>query len=223
MAEMIDAIASLVFPHLGFRGWLEHYSADSPVWRLAYHSLHWAKGLEDETGWGLQPLFVLPDSTTIPYFSHDYIKDVMSRVVKRVIAEQNWQPVLDIVKKFPCEEDFEKWDTNVRIDFLRSWYHYRSTNVQTVSLETCLEDEEHSIYDIEDESANIEDTIAAEDFYQRFKDRLSQKDMEILQLRVEGYTYEEIGKMLGYKNHSGVIKRMQSITKAFIKYEEEQK
>ena len=27
---------------------------------------------------------------------------------------------------------------------------------------------------------------------------------------------------LGYKTHSGVIKRMQEITRAFIKYEEEQ-
>jgi chromosomal replication initiation ATPase DnaA len=34
--------------------------------------------------------------------------------------------------------------------------------------------------------------------------------------------YEEIAERLGYKNHSGVIKRIQAITKEFIKYEEEQ-
>ena len=93
---------------------------------------------------------------------------------------------------------------------------------KTVSLESCLEDEEHPVYDIEDESANIEDTVVAEDYYQRFKDRLSSKDMEILQMRVDGFTYEEIAKTLGYKTHSAVLKRMQSIQKAFIKYEEEQ-
>ena len=220
--EIWKAMAALVFPHLGFRGWLEQYSSDSPVWKLAYAAPYWIKALEAETGMGLQWLFLLDDNTVIPYFDAEQVHDIMSRVVKRGLADNNLQPVLDIVKEIPCEEDFEKWDTNIRRDFLRSWYHYRSKNVQTVSLESCLEDEEHPIYDIEDESANIEDIVVAEDYYQRFKDRLSPKDMEILQMRVDGFTYEEIAKTLGYKTHSAVLKRMQSITKSFIKYEEGQ-
>ena len=36
----------------------------------------------------------------------------------------------------PCDEDFEKWDTNVRKDFLRKWYHTRSKRVQTCLLYT---------------------------------------------------------------------------------------
>ena len=35
--------------------------------------------------------------------------------------------------------------------------------------------------------------------------------MAILELRVEGYGYKEIADKLGYKNHSGVIKRMEAI------------
>ena len=49
----------------------------------------------------------------------------MERVVKRGIAEQNWQPILDVVKEMPCDDDFENWETNVRIDFIRKWYHTR--------------------------------------------------------------------------------------------------
>jgi len=45
--------------------------------------------------------------------------------------------------------------------------------------------------------------------------------MKILELRVEGFTHAEIADKLGYKNHSGVIKRMQSITREFVKYEEQ--
>jgi DNA-directed RNA polymerase specialized sigma24 family protein len=86
-----------------------------------------------------------------------------------------------------------------------------------------MEDDEHGIFDIEDKSANFEENIISEDFCQRFKVRLSEKDMKILELRVEGFTYEEIAEKFGYKNHSGVIKRMQAITKEFIKYEEEQR
>ena len=58
--------------------------------------------------------------------------------------------------------------------------------------------------------------MEAEDFCQRFKATLSKKDMAILELRVEGYTYEEIADRLGYKTHSGVIKRMEAVKKRFI-------
>ena len=92
-----------------------------------------------------------------------------------------------------------------------------------VSLEECMEDEEHGIYKIADKSANFEDSIAAKDFRNHFKSLLSDKDMDILELRVEGFTYEEIADKLGYKNHSGVIKRMQAIKKKFLDYEEKSK
>ena len=220
--EIMGATAALVFPHFGFGGWIEHYTGYFPVWRLAYALPIWARVLEEETGWGVPALFQVPPHTALPFLDPSYIKDIMGRVVKRAIDDEGWQPILDVVREMPCDEDFEKWDTNVRKDFLRKWYHTRSKKVQTVSLETCLEDEEHGIHEIEDASGGFEDHVAAEDFYEKFKARLSQKDMAILELRVEGFTYEEIADKLGYQNHSGVIKRIQAIKKAFIQYEEQQ-
>ena len=38
---------------------------------------------------------------------------------------------------------------------------------------------------------------------------------------MEGQTYEEIADRLGYKNHSGVVKRMEAIKKRFIQYEKD--
>ena len=90
---------------------------------------------------------------------------------------------------------------------------------QTISLDECLEDDEHGIYEVEDKSAYFEDNVIAEDFCQRFKARLSDKDYMILELRVKGFTYKDIAERLGYKNHSGVIKRITAITKEFTKYE----
>jgi ATP/maltotriose-dependent transcriptional regulator MalT len=145
----------------------------------------------------------------------------MRQVVKRTIAEESWQPILDVVKDIPCDEDFENWDTNVRKDFLRKWFHTRSKKVQMVSFEACIEDEEHGIHQIEDAPNGFEERTVAEDFCRRFKARLSQRDVKILELRVEGFTYEEIAGKLDYKNHSGVIKRMQAIKKAFVQYEAE--
>jgi len=222
LKEIMEAIAALVFPYLGFRGWKEDYSENCPAWKLAYATPLWVQSLEEEIGWGLQALFLIPSTTVIPFFNPDYIKDLIGRVVKRVMDKDNWQSTLDTVREMPCDEDFENRDTNVRKDFLRRWYHTRSKRVKTISLEYCLEDNEHGIHEVEDVSSNFEDRVVGDDFCRRFKASLSEKDMRILELRVEGFTYEEIAERLGYKNHSGVLKRMQSITKEFIRYEENQ-
>jgi hypothetical protein len=34
--EVMNAVASLVFPRFGFGGWKEHYTGYSPVLRLSY-------------------------------------------------------------------------------------------------------------------------------------------------------------------------------------------
>ena len=218
--EIMDASAALAFPYFGFGGWKEHYTEYSPVWRLSYVLPLWCKGLEKEIGWNLQALMYIPSSESIGFFEIGYITEVMARVVKRVVEEQDWQPILDVVREMPCDEDFEKWDTNVRKDFLRKWYHTRSKRVSMVSLEACIEDEDHGIHEIADTSSKFEDYVISEDYYRRFKEQLSAKDMTILELRVHGLTYEEIAKKLGYKNHSGVLKRMAAIKKEFLKYEE---
>ena len=222
LKEIDDAVAALIFPHFDFGGWIEHYTGYFPVWQLAYALPVWARTMNDEIGWDLQNLFLIPSSTTIPFFSSDYIKDLFGRVVARAIEQEVWQPILAVVKEMPCDEDFMEWNTNVKTDFLRKWYHTRSKNVQMISLDACLADEEHGIYEIEDKSADFADSVVAEDFCQRFKSRLSEKDMRILELRVEGFTYEKIADKLGYKNHSGVIKRIRAIEKEFVKYEDEQ-
>lgn len=221
LKEIMDAAASLAFPHFGFGGWKEHYTGWCPVWRLSYALPLWVKGVEQITGWGLQVLFRMPPHTPIPFFPPEYVSEVFSLAVKRAIKEQGWQPVLDAVREMPCDEDFEPWDTNVRKDFLRKWYHTRSKRVQTVSLEACIEDENSGIHEIADPAGDFTMQVEAEDFCQRFKATLSDKDMAILELRVEGQTYEEIADRLGYKNHSGVVKRMEAIKKRFIQYEKD--
>ena len=128
---------------------------------------------------------------------------------------------MEVIRNMPCEEDFERWDTNVRKDFLRKWYHTRSKRVQTVSLEECMEDEDSNIHSLPDPKGDFTEQVESEDFCQRFKTTLSQKDMAILELRVEGYTLEEIADRLGYKTHSAVVKRMEAIKKRFLQYEQE--
>ncbi len=86
----------------------------------------------------------------------------------------------------PCDEDFEKWDANVRKDFFRKWYHTRSKKVKTVSLEECMEDENSKIHSLPASDGDFTEQVERDDFCQRFKATLSDKDMAILELRVGG-------------------------------------
>ena len=52
----------------------------------------------------------------------------------------------------------------------------------------------------------------------QFTDSLSEKDKKILEMRLEGHTQEEISEALGYKNHSGVQKRITKIGIAYQKF-----
>lgn len=220
LKEIMDAAASLAFPHFGFGGWKEHYTGYSPVWRLSYSLPVWAKRIEQETGWGLQALFRMKPGTQIPFPDDERVQALFGKVVKRAIEEQGWQPILDVVREMPCDEDFEPWQTNVRIDFLRKWYHTRSKKVQTVSLEELIEaDEDGSIFYIPDATQNVEAYVIAKDFVERFLAMLSEKDRQIVLLRQDGYSYMEIADRMGYKNHSGVIKRIEAVKKKLKEYQ----
>ncbi len=221
LKEIADAMAGLAFPNFGFRGWIEDYSGYFAAWQFSYALQMWARGIELETGWDLGELLRIPPHTDIQYLSYDFVKEIMERVVKRVIEEEGWQPVFDVIREMPCDEDFERKNSNVRKDFLRRWYHTRSKRVQAVSLEACMADKGSGIHTVADGSASFVDKIVAEDYCTRFMELLSPKDREILQLRIYRFTYEEIADKLGYKNHSGVIKRMQFIKKIFLQYEQE--
>ena len=216
--EVADSVAAMTFPHFGFAGWKEHYTGYFPVWILSYFLPLWVKLLEEETGWGLQSLFATPRTESIPFIDADYVTDTMHIIVKRAIDEQGWQPMLDVIKEIPCDEDFERVRSLVKIDFIRKWYHTRSKKVQMVSLERCLEKQNHDIYNMEGENAHFVTYINSEEFVQKFKEQLTEKDMKILELRVNEYTYEEIAKIMGYKNHSGIIKRIRKIADEYDDY-----
>jgi len=128
-----------------------------------------------------------------------------------------------VVREMPCDEDFEDWNTNVRKDFLRKWYHTRSKKVQMVPLETIVGDDEDAILVTAADPRDMAEMVASEDYCRRFKARLSNRDREILELREDGYTSNEIADKIGYKNHSGVIKRLKFIKEEFLKYKDEQR
>ena len=217
--EIMDAVSDLAFPHFGFRGWKEHYTGFCPVWIFSYSLPIWAQEVEKETGMNLQRLIYHPRNLPFAYPSKEEVDTLFERIVKRVIVEQSWQPVLDVVKEMPCHEDFEQVRSNVRTDFLREWYHTRSKKVQEVSLEQTFGDENYGpMFFIPDASTHVEEHVISKVFLESFLETLSEQDRRLLELRWQGYTWTEIAQRLGYASHSGVLKRVNSILKRYYEY-----
>lgn len=223
--EITDAIAILVFPHLGFGGKFEQYTGYSLLYKVTYLSQFWASLLEQhEIGWGLNKLFQFRSFESIPYFDEDFIKNVISDIVKQGKKRDEVKALLTVQKEFPCDEDFEQGFTNIRIDFIRRWYHTRSKVGVMASLEEALNTGDGDFYSkVAVDPRDMTEIVASEDYCQRFKALLKERDLEILELREDGYTYEEIAGIVGYETHSAVVKRIQAIKEIFLEYEKAHK
>lgn len=219
LVELLDAIGFLVFPHFGFRGFKEYYSVNFPMWKLSYSLPLWLEGLEKFTGWNLQAMFLMRSHQQIVFPPRERVEELFSKIAKWAIEKENWEPMMQVLREMPCEEDFEPYDTYVRRDFLRKWYHSRSKQVQTISLEECLENAGSEIHTLSSHADDFVERVEEDDYFERFKATLTPNDMKILKLRSDGYNYKEIAEKLGYQNHSGVVKRMAVIKKRFIEYE----
>ena len=214
---MIDGFSHLVWPFMGIKGQREIYSGYEPAYVLAHSPAFWVQELLDRK---IIPspttLLQLPWEEGVSYMSWEEITEIMSEVVPAVMEKHNMYEVIETAKEFRCFEDFDTRNSNQKRDFYRKWYHTR-TRHPIVSLESAqtLEADEFISYDIHDESQDFENEVYGKILVEHFKSRLSEKDMTILTMRMNGLTYEEIAKRLDYKNHSGIIKRIRRIAEAY--------
>ena len=223
MLLIIDGFPWLVWPFMGVKDKKEIYSGYEPAWKLSHIPDYWIKELIDRK--------IIPDTLMLlktfagdplGYVSEDYVNEVMSDVVPSVMKKHNMHEIINTAKELRCFEDFDFRNSTQKIDFYRKWYHSRSKKVGLMlSIDCMVEDGDYRHFDIKDSNADFEDGVIGEVYYQQFKERLSEKDMKILELRMLGLPYEEIAKELGYKNHSGVLKRMRIIKEEFLKYEQQ--
>ena len=124
-------------------------------------------------------------------------------------------------KEYRCFEDFDYRDSNQKIDFYRKWYHTRSKKAE-FSLEGykeyLMEAYDDDGWEVPDPVSDFEDEVVENVDVQRFMATLSEKDRNILQLRQDGYTLQEIADKLEYKTHSAVLKRINKIGRQYEKY-----
>ncbi|MBQ3599127.1 MAG: hypothetical protein II987_07650 [Clostridia bacterium] len=218
---IIDATAYMVWPYMGHSEYMEIYSGYDPAWILAHSPGYWVQELIDE---GIVPTvnnLFQNCNEEFGYVTEEELDVYLRYVVPRAMKKHNMNATIQIAEEFRCFEDFDFRNSRPKTDFHRKWYHTR-TKHPMISLEEFKENyaENHNgqEWDEPDTSQDVEENVTSEILVEQFKATLTEKDMAILQMRMEGDTLEEIAEKLGYKTHSGVLKRIRKIGLAFEEF-----
>lgn len=210
----------------GKRKWMptniNYYSGNFPLWRLVYTIMnHIRKKLEDDQILTFSRLLCLRPGMEFSWCTTAQFDALVCTLTLKIIEEQDWQPMIDELWLNRTVEDFD--ETRVsreRIDSYRKWHHTR-TNVGTpVSMEQMQEDCEDGTKDIADPNGEFEHEVLNELRLKSFMETLSERDREILKLKMQGMTDQKIAEKVGFKNHSVVVKRRKQIAEHFQKYVE---
>ena len=218
MLLMYDVFAYMSWHYMGRSEYMEIWSGYEPLWKFAHQPDVWINELE-KAGILLGEDWVTSDpDKEIGFLSIETVSYVMAAIVPRAMFKYRMYEVERIAEEHRCFEDFDFRKSNQKTDFIRQWYHTR-TRPPMVSLEEYRENyaENHDgqEWDAPDSSQDVQETVTSQATVDQFKATLSEKDMAILEMRMQGYTMEEIAEKLGYKNHSGVLKRIRKIGLAY--------
>lgn len=222
LAFLLRSYAYLIWPFMMPGVGAEIYSGIEPAWIFAHNPNYWIRTL---TLQGVIPSidFVAErlGNRQFPFLPWDMINKHLPLAVEVTMRNNNMREIIKVAEEYRCFEDFDYVNSRQKTDFYRKWYHTR-TKHPIISLEeyteNCALHHNGVEWDTADGLRDFEKFIDAQILVDQFKATLSEKDMQILTLRMDGYTLEEIAKKLGYKNHSGVLKRIREIGLAYQKF-----
>lgn len=219
---IIDAYAYMIWPHMDIYPKMEIFSGDDPAWRYAHATPIWIEAMEENK--------VIPSAKELFHPSlwdevWDFVeewqmKDIFSWLVPETMEKHHMMDIIECAQEYRCFEDFDTKESRPKIDFYRKWYHSR-TRFPQISLDSYIEDyaNNHGTEWLPaDESIDLERDILGKTAIEEFMATLSEKDRTILELRLKEHTMEEIAQQLGFKNHTGVLKRIQKIGKEYEQF-----
>ena len=122
--------------------------------------------------------------------------------------------MIDAIWENRTVEDYETTSSTVKTDFMRKWHHNRSG--KPISLDEMMESKDGVIFDMADPRSEFENSVISKMQIATFAEStITEKDREILKLRMDGYTEQEITDKVGYKTASAVHKRIAKIATAY--------
>lgn len=168
----------------------------------------------EQHGLGFQNLYNIPQGVEVPWITYQQFSNLIGNVTVMVIAEENWQPMIDAIWENRTVEDYETTSSTVKTDFMRKWHHNRSG--KPISLDEMMESEDGDIFEVADPRSEFEQTVISEMQIAAFAEQnITDKDWEILKLRMDGHTEQEIADKVGYKTASAIHKRIAKIASAY--------
>jgi len=215
---LLDIWGWMMWQSLGIRGGVDNYSKNDPFVQMVFMIPMWA-WLIDEMGITTDYLASLAPGTEIPFLTMEQAAHNCDQIAKRFWNHPTlkMREVWEVVKNHRDHKDYSHQASHVKMDFHRQYYHTRAKTKTVPIIGAYGEDGEEEIIHApytQNEYAEVETKI----WFQGFLDLLNEKDRQIIRLLEQGYTQEEIGKILGYSNHSGVTKRIKYIRKLFEKF-----
>ena len=195
-----------------------HYSGDFPLWRLCYGIIqHFRYAFEYDMDWSFQRLFTAPEDVDFPWLTYKQFSNLVGNLTDKIVAEQNYQPMIDAIWENLQPEDYNSGQNTKKRDFMRSWNHdrkYEHLSVEGIA-ETGMVVDGDIFYDIPDPKAEFEAKVLSDTQIEQFQQTLSERDMMILSLRMEGKTLQEIADAVGFKTAGAVKKRIDKIAGAY--------
>jgi hypothetical protein len=142
--------------------------------------------------------------------------EFLNSAVRKSMEIMNYEEVAKVVQNTPAYEDFnhDKFSNHRATDFDRKWNHTRA-KMETVMLGDLADKESGEPVEIEDKSIDVEADVLSKITQESFWAAITADDKELLKMRMDGLTQEEIADKLGYKTHSAVTKRLQKLRKVF--------
>ena len=83
------------------------YAGYFPLWRLSYSIIPYIRMKFEQNGLGFQELYNIPQGVEVPWLTYQQFSNLIGNVTDMVIAEQNWQPMIDAIWENRTVEDYE--------------------------------------------------------------------------------------------------------------------
>ena len=81
------------------------YAGYFPLWRLSYSIIPYIRMKFEQNGLGFQNLYNIPQGVEVPWLTYQQFSNLIGNVTDMVIAEQNWQPMIDAIWENRTVED----------------------------------------------------------------------------------------------------------------------
>ena len=76
------------------------------MWRLSYSIIPYIRMKFEQNGLGFQNLYNIPQGVEVPWLIYQQFSNLVGNVPDMVIAEQNWQPMIDAIWENRTAEDY---------------------------------------------------------------------------------------------------------------------